>query len=229
MADKPWSFGTVVTAIQTLSDGLQNVHTATGTFQTVKTAKSKVDDAYSKLTVQIEAYISVCVFLNLEQHLDWSEVASKLFKAKSWLSTVTDNWDVTALIELQDSLASMLATNQVDLRANWNAMITKIDTAKTRLNFFGTLESDSLERALRLYDLQTSPGMMIGSIDALQKAEDFISRTGIENENVEKFLTLASSRDGAPLDLLNEPDIKTWLDDENRREKFAVRFRGKGQ
>jgi hypothetical protein len=69
---------------------------------------------------------------------------------------------------------------------------------------------------------------MAGSIRTLEEAEEFIEKTGVGNIAVKKFLEDASSRNGASLESMNDPDVKNWLDLEDRREKFSISFRDKG-
>jgi hypothetical protein len=215
-------------AIRSKSDGLENVHTAAGTLQAIRSAQTRVDDAYSRLMIRVKAHNLICGFLSIDSVLDWSQVTVKLTKAQTWLASVANEWDVNALSELHDSLTSMLTSVQSDLVVNWNVMTARIEVARTRLGFIDTLESSGLERALRLFDAQTSPQLMADSIDALQKAEELIARIGLGNAQVEQFLEQASSYNGASLESMNEPDVKSWLDADNRREKFVIRFKGKG-
>ena len=222
------SLGEATIAIRSKSDGLDNLYTASGTLKGIKSAQTKVDEVYSRLMTSVKAQTLICDFLAIDPGLDWGEVATKLTKAQAWLTSVANDWDVTALSELKDALSSMLAAVQTDLITNWNVMTARIEVARTRLGFIDTLESDGFERALRLYDAQTSHQLMPGSIGALQKAEDLITRIGIGNAQVEKFLEHASSQSGASLESMNEPDVASWLDEENRREKFVIRFKSKG-
>jgi hypothetical protein len=178
--------------------------------------------------VRVNAQKSICGFLNIEPVIDWSEVGTKLANSKKWLANGANDWDITTLNELLLALTSMINAVQSSLSTNWSSMVARIGVAKTRLGFIDTVEANVLERNLRPFDVVTQPQSMDGAIDALKEAEALIAIVGVGNAKVEKFLENASSLDGVSLDSVNEPEVKSWLDEDNRREKFVIRFKGRG-
>ena len=215
-------------SIRAKSEGLENINTAEGTLQQVKSVQSKIDEAYSRLMIRVNAQKSICGFLNIEPVIDWSEVGTKLANSKKWLANGANDWDITTLNELLLALTSMINAVQSSLSTNWSSMVARIGVAKTRLGFIDTVEANVLERNLRPFDVVTQPQSMDGAIDALKEAEALIAIVGVGNAKVEKFLENASSLDGVSLDSVNEPEVKSWLDEDNRREKFVIRFKGRG-
>jgi hypothetical protein len=136
--------------------------------------------------------------------------------------------NVVALNDLNEALLVFSVTVESNLKSGWGLVLERIGTARALLEFIDNSDSRILRNNLGISDDRTLPSSMAGSIRTLEEAEEFIEKTGVGNITVKKFLEDASSRNGASLESMNDPDVKNWLDLENRREKFSITFRDMG-
>jgi len=228
MTNESRSLGELTALLRSRSDGLESLNNANGAFEVVNQSKIRIDNTYKRLVDGVHALNAVLLFLDLKTELDWSDVSAKLKKAKKWLSTEMVSGNVVALNDLNEALLVFSVTVESNLKSGWGLVLERIGTARALLEFIDNSDSRILRNNLGISDDRTLPSSMAGSIRTLEEAEEFIEKTGVGNITVKKFLEDASSRNGASLESMNDPDVKNWLDLENRREKFSITFRDMG-
>ena len=129
---------------------------------------------------------------------------------------------------LLESLRNMSDNVMSSLDSDWKLMLTRIGRVRTLLGFIDDNQSRTLESRSRLFRNDTTPATMLESVDFLIESERFVEDNGVGNTTVQKFLEDASSDDGATLESINEPDVKNWLDEKQRRLKFGILFKDRG-
>jgi hypothetical protein len=222
------TLGNLVAIIRAKSDGLDSANSKVGAQASVKNSRLRIDTAHQKLVERVDALRGLSLFLAVDPDIEWTDLRLKLKKASDWLDSELTTWDVTALNNLLEALGVMSEKVQQDLNMRWGSILSRIGVARTLLGFIDGGESVVLERRLRQFDSLTPPSSMCSSTDVLLEAEEFIENNGVGNIAVQKFLEAASSLAGASLESMNDPDVKNWLDLEDRREKFSISFKDKG-
>jgi len=222
------SLGQIATLIRTASDGLELAKSEGGDLETIINTQGRITAENNRLMEKVKAFEALRGFLGSDPQLDWADVREKLATANKWLSTEMTNWNVAALNELHESLKKMSDNVMSSLDSDWKLVLTKIGRVRTLLGFIDDNQSRSLESRSRLFRSDTTPTTMLESIGFLTEAEKFVDDNGVGNDNVQKFLEDASSDSGATLESINEPDVKSWLDEKERRLKFGILFKDRG-
>ena len=228
MTDKQLSLGGLTASIRSKSDALVSVRAEAGALEAVKVTQTRIRSVNSQLTERVKTFEALRGFLVLDAQLDWADVRKKLATANKWLSTEMTNWNVTALNELHESLRVMSDSVMSSLNNDWKLVLARIGRVRTLLGFLDDNESKSLVRASRLFGSDTTPVTMLESISFLIEAEKFVEDNGVVKPAVQKFLEDASSDGGATLESISEPDVKSWLDEKERRLKFGIVFKDRG-
>jgi hypothetical protein len=177
---------------------------------------------------RVKTFEALRGFLGLDPKLDWADVRKKLATANKWLSTEMTNWNVAALNELLESLRNMSDEVMSSLDSDWKLVLTRIGRVRTLLGFLDDIEAKNLVKRSGLFRSDTTPVTMLESVGFLTEAEKFVADNGVGNDKVQKFLEDASSDSGATLESINEPDVKSWLDEKERRLKFGILFKDRG-
>ena len=164
----------------------------------------------------------------LDAQLDWTDVRKKLATANKWLSTEMTNWNVAALNELLESLRNMSDNVMSSLDSDWKLVLTRIGRVRTLLGFLDDIDAKNLVKRSGLFRSDTTPVTMLESVGFLTEAEKFVADNGVGNDKVQTFLEDASSDGGATLESINEADVKSWLDEKERRQKFGILFKDRG-
>lgn len=222
------TLGSLIAIIRAKSDGLDSANSKVGAQASVKNASLRIDTAHQKLVERVDALRGLSLFLTVDPEIEWTDLRLKLKKASDWLDSDLTAWDATDLNNLLEALRVMSEKVQQGLNMRWGSILSRIGVARTLLGFIDDGESVLLERRLRQFDSLTPPSSMCSSTDVLLEAEEFIENNGVGNIAVQKFLEAASSLAGASLESMNDPDVKAWLKLEDRREKFSISFRDKG-
>ena len=222
------TLGSLIAIIRAKSDGLDSANSKVGAQASVKNARLRIDTAHQKLVERVDALRGLSLFLTVDPEIEWTDLRLKLKKASDWLDSDLTAWDVTDLNNLLEALRVMSEKVQQGLNMRWGSILSRIGVARTLLGFIDDGESVVLERKLRQFDSLTPPSSMCSSTDVLLEAEEFIENNGVGNIAVQKFLEAASSLAGASLESMDDPDVKNWLDLEDRREKFSISFKDKG-
>ena len=228
MADKQISLGGLTASIRSKSDALASVRAEAGALEAVKVTQTRIRSVNSQLTERVKTFEALRGFLVLDAQLDWADARKKLAAANKWLSTEMTNWNVAALNELLESLRNMSDNVMSRLDSDWRLVLTRIGRIRTLLGFIDDNESERFVRTSRLFASDITPVIMLESIDFLIEAEKFVEDNGVGNAAVQKFLEEASSDGGATLESINEPDVKNWLDEKERRLKFGIVFKDRG-
>ena len=228
MTDKQMSLGELTASIRSKSDALVSVRAEAGAHEAVKVTQTRIRNVNSQLTERVKTFEALRGFLVLDAQLDWTDVRKKLATANKWLSTEMTNWNVAALNELLESLRNMSDNVMSRLDSDWRLVLTRIGRIRTLLGFIDDNESERFVRTSRLFASDITPVIMLESIDFLIEAEKFVEDNGVGNAAVQKFLEEASSDGGATLESINEPDVKNWLDEKERRLKFGIVFKDRG-
>ena len=228
MTDKQISLGGLTASIRSKSDALASVRAEAGALEAVKVTQTRIRSVNSQLTERVKTFEALRGFLVLDAQLDWADARKKLAAANKWLSTEMTNWNVAALNELLESLRNMSDNVMSRLDSDWRLVLTRIGRIRTLLGFIDDNESERFVRTSRLFASDITPVIMLESIDFLIEAEKFVEDNGVGNAAVQKFLEEASSDGGATLESINEPDVKNWLDEKERRLKFGIVFKDRG-
>ena len=228
MTDKQISLGGLTASIRSKSDALASVRAEAGALEAVKVTQTRIRSVNSQLTERVKTFEALRGFLVLDAQLDWADARKKLAAANKWLSTEMTNWNVAALNELLESLRNMSDNVMSRLDSDWRLVLTRIGRIRTLLGFIDDNESERFVRTSRLFASDITPVIMLESIDFLIEAEKFVEDNGVGNAAVQKFLEEATSDGGATLESINEPDVKNWLDEKERRLKFGIVFKDRG-
>ncbi len=228
MTDKQMSLGGLTASIRSKSDALVSVRAETGALEAVKVTQTRIRGVNSQLAERVKTFEALRGFLILDAQLDWADVRKKLATANKWLSTEMTNWNVAALNELLESLRNMSDNVMSSLDSDWRLVLTRIGRVRTLLGFIDDIQSRSLESRSHLFRSDTTPVTMLDSIEFLIEAEKFVEDNGVGNAAVQKFLEEASSNGGATLESISETDVKSWLDEKERRLKFGIVFKDRG-
>jgi hypothetical protein len=228
MTDKQLSLGGLTASIRSKSDALVSVRAEAGALEAVKVTQTRIRSVNSQLTERIKTFEALRGFLVLEAQLDWTDVRKKLATANKWLSTEMTNWNVAALNELLESLRNMSDNVMSSLDSDWKLVLTRIGRVRTLLGFLDDIDAKNLVKRSGLFRSDTTPVTMLESVGFLTEAEKFVADNGVGNDKVQMFLEDASSDGGASLESMNEPDVKSWLDEKERRLKFGIVFKDRG-
>ena len=228
MTDKQLSLGGLTASIRSKSDALVSVRAEAGALEAVKVTQTRIRSANSQLMERIKTFEALRGFLVLEAQLDWTDVRKKLATANNWLSKEMTNWNVAALNELLESLRNMSDNVMASLDSDWKLVLTRIGRVRTLLGFLDDIDAKNLVKRSGLFRSDTSPVTMLESVGFLTEAEKFVADNGVGNDKVQMFLEDASSDGGASLESINELDVKSWLDEKERRLKFGIVFKDRG-
>ena len=228
MTDKQMSLGELTASIRSKSDALVSVRAEAGALEAVKVTQTRIRNVNSQLTERVKTFEALRGFLVLDAQLDWTDVRKKLATANKWLSTEMTNWNVAALNELLESLRNMSDNVMSSLDSDWKLVLTRIGRVRTLLGFLDDIDAKNLVKRSGLFRSDTTPVTMLESVGFLTEAEKFVADNGVGNDKVQTFLEDASSDGGAALESINEPDVKSWLDEKERRLKFGIVFKDRG-
>ena len=222
------SLGELTASIRSKSDALVSVRAEAGALEAVKVTQTRIRNVNSQLTERVKTFEALRGFLVLDAQLDWTDVRKKLATANKWLSTEMTNWNVAALNELLESLRNMSDNVMSSLDSDWKLVLTRIGRVRTLLGFLDDIDAKNLVKRSGLFRSDTTPVTMLESVGFLTEAEKFVADNGVGNDKVQTFLEDASSDGGAALESINEPDVKSWLDEKERRLKFGIVFKDRG-
>ena len=222
------SLGQIATLIRTASDGLELAKSEVGDLETIIKTQGRITAENKRLMERVKAFEALRGFLDLDPQLDWADVRKKLATAHNWLSTDMTNWNVAALNDLHESLKNMSDNVMSSLDIDWRLILTKIGRVRTLLGFLDDIDAKNLVKRSGLFRSDTTPVTMLESVVFLTEAEKFVADNGVGNDKVQTFLEDASSDGGASLESMNEPDVKSWLDEKERRLKFGIVFKDRG-
>lgn len=228
MTDKQLSLGGLTSSIRSKSDALVSVRAEAGALEAVKVTQTRIRSVNSQLMERVKTFEALRGFLVLDAQLDWADVRKKLATANKWLSTEMTKWNVAALNELLESLRNMSDNVMSSLDSDWKLVLTRIGRVRTLLGFLDDIDAKNLVKRSGLFRSDTTPVTMLESVVFLIEAEKFVADNGVGNDKVQMFLEDASSDGGAALESINEPDVKSWLDEKERRLKFGIVFKDRG-
>jgi hypothetical protein len=225
MSKERMTLGALVCSLQNVRDEISASGTTVSQVEGITTINARLASKSTRLLENLRALKALDHYLGVKSDIPVDVVANHLSVAQSWLMNELTNWSPTSLGNLDASVSSMIDSIRSILAERWSEVLKQVQRARTLLSFIGDGETSGLLARSRLFDFQTTTLSMIDAIDFLQEAEKLIEAKEYDDSEVQDFLERAASPDGAPLEVLVNLKVKDWLNQDQRDQRFVIRFK----
>jgi hypothetical protein len=225
MTPKENQLGHFTASIRAHSDSLVSAGTDDRAIAAVKGSQNRVNAATERFSDLFSALCQLSAYNNDSVSIDWSDVRIKLSKAVKWLEKDLTSWSASELVDLADSISKISTEVQEKLAVEWEKTLQRVVRVRALLEFFPNSHATTLVLRSKLFSTGATPKTMVESIDFLKEAEVFAEKNGVADPEIARFLEGTTLPGGSPIEFLDSENVRIWLSQENRIDRFSIRFK----